>query len=56
MSGLFDEWWEPEPVEDRPDPSEYMDEDAVPGERFGFGVCRRGTCVEPCGPNGGCVR
>lgn len=25
------------------------------GERFGFGVCVRGTCVEPCGPEGGCV-
>jgi hypothetical protein len=32
------------------------DEHAAPGERFGFGVCSRGTCVEPCGPNGGCVR
>jgi hypothetical protein len=25
-------------------------------ERHGFGVCARGTCVEPCGPNGGCIR
>jgi len=27
-----------------------------PRERYGFGSCGRGTCVEPCGPNGGCVR
>jgi hypothetical protein len=32
------------------------DYDAAPGERFGFGVCARRTCIEPCGPNGGCVR
>jgi hypothetical protein len=24
-------------------------------ERFGIGVCVRGTCDEPCGPDGGCV-
>jgi hypothetical protein len=31
------------------------DEDAH-GERFGFGVCRSGRCVEPCGDHGGCKR
>lgn len=25
-------------------------------ERFGFGVCVTGMCIEPCGPNGGCIR
>lgn len=25
-------------------------------ERFGLGICVRGTCLEPCGPNGGCIR
>jgi hypothetical protein len=24
-------------------------------ESFGFGVCVRRTCIEPCGPNGGCT-
>ncbi|WP_297775089.1 hypothetical protein [Mycobacterium sp.] len=27
-----------------------------PRERHGAGVCMRGTCIEPCGPNGGCIR
>jgi hypothetical protein len=31
------------------------DDDDGTGERYGFGVCRRGNCDEPCGPNGGCV-
>lgn len=26
------------------------------GERFGIGVCTSRACVEPCGPNGGCIR
>lgn len=26
------------------------------GERFGFNVCVRGDCVEPCGEYGGCKR
>ncbi len=25
-------------------------------ERYGAGVCVTGTCVEPCGLNGGCSR
>jgi hypothetical protein len=37
---------------ERDDHDDYDDGD--PGERFGFGVCARGTCIEPCGPNGGC--
>jgi hypothetical protein len=32
------------------------DEEHYPGERFGHGVCATGRCVEPCGPNGGCMR
>jgi hypothetical protein len=31
-------------------------EEASSGERFGFGVCATGRCVEPCGENGGCAR
>lgn len=26
------------------------------GERFGFGVCITGACIEPCGDYGGCKR
>lgn len=25
-------------------------------ERFGAGTCATGMCIEPCGPNGGCIR
>lgn len=32
------------------------DPDEGDGERHGAGVCARGTCDEPCGPNGGCAR
>lgn len=42
-----------------PDPRgefEEHDEPEERGERYGFGVCARGNCDEPCGPNGGCVR
>ena len=27
-----------------------------PDERHGSGICMTGVCIEPCGPNGGCVR
>jgi hypothetical protein len=30
--------------------------EASPRERFGFGVCVRGDCAEPCGDFGGCKR
>jgi len=30
--------------------------EAEPNERFGYGVCRRGDCAEPCGDFGGCKR
>ena len=35
---------------------DFRDEDYDPRERHGFGVCVRHTCIEPCGPNGGCIR
>lgn len=28
----------------------------TPSERVGFNVCVTGVCIEPCGPNGGCIR
>ncbi len=34
-------------------PGEYDD---ARGERFGFGVCATGACIEPCGEHGGCKR
>lgn len=30
--------------------------EALGEERYGFGVCVRGDCAEPCGQFGGCVR
>ena len=32
------------------------EDEEMSGERYGFGVCRRGNCIEPCGDFGGCKR
>ena len=48
---------EPHWEDDQREDERWLDHDPEDDrERFGAGVCSRGTCVEPCGPNGGCVR
>lgn len=47
---------EPETSDERDARMERIDDEARDGERFGFGVCVRGNCVEPCGDFGGCKR
>lgn len=42
-------------LEEQLEDEELEDPDGDPDERYGFGVCARGTCIEPCGPNGGCI-
>lgn len=46
---------EPETSDERDARMERIDDEAR-GERFGYGSCVRGDCVEPCGDYGGCKR
>lgn len=39
-----------------PTPRTHPMHGAVARERHGLGVCATGTCIEPCGPSGGCIR